>query len=98
MNCKIDHTPAGFPAFLCRICHPELIPTEEKRQEYALRARAALERESLRQELLRTQQKISSMSREGEPDPCFVPVKARIYGSLQRKAARLHAKLEEQHV
>lgn len=94
MTCKLDHSsPEGFPSFLCRVCCPSLIPTEEKRQEYAIRARAAIERESLRQQLLRTQQKISSMSRDGEPDPCYVPVKARIYGSLVRKAEKLQAQL-----
>lgn len=93
MNCKIDHSPEGLPEFLCRTCHPDLEPTPEQRHQHVLRARAAMERDGLKQELLRTQQKISSMSRDGEPDPCFVPLKARIYGSLVRKAARLQEQL-----
>lgn len=94
MNCKLDHSAEGFPAFLCRACHPELVPTAEKRQEWADRTRAAQDKMNLQQELLRTRQKVESMSREGEPDPCFVPIKARVYGSLVKKVQRLEKELE----
>lgn len=98
MPCKIDHTdPECIPQSLCHTCNPHFAEahTPERIQAFVDAQRQKLKADGLRQELLRTEGKIASMSRDGEPDPCYVPVKARIYGSLQRKAARLKLELED---
>jgi len=90
--CKLDHSVEGtIPAFLCRRCHPELIPTETETRAFygALRKTQVIADEQRRREreIAVTRERITSMRKHGEPDPDTVAGK--IYRGLCNKLARI---------
>jgi len=92
MTCTLDHTPEGtIPEWLCRFCHPELNLTQEQRDTLDEADRERVNRErgeaKLRRDISRTKQKLTAITRRGEPDPGSVGDK--IASALRKKLARL---------
>jgi hypothetical protein len=86
--------PLGIPAFLCRVCHPELTQTPDERAaaDDADRKRkaAAIALHAKERELDTTKRKLASATkREHEPGS----VGAKVAEGLRRKVKRLETEL-----
>lgn len=93
--CGMDHTDADtIPAFLCRLCNPEMnsTPTERAKLDAIDRAALAakLAAENLEREIRLTRGKLESLTRNGEPAPGSVSGK--IAASLRKKLDRITTK------
>lgn len=85
------HTHDAIPEFLCRKCNPARTLTADEKAELARQEREARdaerEREKSKRELLTAQQRIASMTYNGEPSP--QSVNGKVLASLRRKVERL---------
>lgn len=91
-ECTRDHSsPDALPAFLCRVCHPELTPSPEQKAEADRREREKIaERiaaDSQKRELQKAETKLASLTRKGEPDESTV--NGKIAKSTRKKIAKL---------
>jgi hypothetical protein len=96
--CKIDHTePDGLPSFLCRTCHPELIPSRAERELVAAVFKAEADHEMARQrrmrELHKAHTKLVSVTKRGEPDEGSI--NGKLAKSMRKKIARLEQEAKE---
>lgn len=87
--------PDDFPEFLCRVCHPELISTLAQRAaadaDDRVKLAAKLAAENRDRELRRTEGKLASIVRNGEPPPGSVSSKIAV--SMRKKIERLRAEV-----
>ena len=95
MLCKIEHTnPLAIPGFLCRACHPELIPTAEEiakwNEDARVRRDQEITRDRLARDIYRAKVDIAALTKLGEP--VKEPAKG-ILASIRKKVDRLE--LEE---
>lgn len=91
-----QHTHDEIPLFLCRRCNPARTLTADERaalerQEREARAKER-EREKAKRDLLQAQQRISTMTYNGEPSP--QSVNGKVLASLRRKVTRLQKQQE----
>ena len=93
--CKLDHRdPEVIPNFLCRTCHPEMMPTPEQRAlaeaKDAADARRRADIASRDRQIGSAERDIEKMTRNGEPtkEPAIG-----ILASIRKKLLRLQ--LEE---
>jgi hypothetical protein len=98
--CKIDHAqPDALPAFLCHVCHPELVPTPAERAASAAADKAdrakANARARAERELRKAQHKLNSITRNGTREPDEGSVNAKITTSMRKKITRLQKELEQ---